>query len=82
MCLMTTKQYTIFQFNTSRKKKCGKLPIGNIPSQKRGITHSKFDKIRQNVNFICVSLLQSHIQNFSSISQIVSKKTTENYLYA
>ena len=49
--------------------------------QQRGITHSKFDKIRQNMNFICETSLQSHTQNFSSILQSMSKKSAENYCY-
>ena len=67
--LITTKPYTKFQLNTSKhvEKKCGKLVISMIPSLKRGITLSKLDEIRQNLNLTCNSSLQSNTQNFSSI---------------
>ena len=61
----------------SIKEKVQKI---RILSPKSGITHSKFDKIKENMNLICESSLQSHIHNFSSIPQSMSKKGVENYL--
>ena len=54
-------------------KKLVKLGICNIPSPKRDITHSNFDKIRRNVNLTCESSLQNRIQNFINTSKHVEK---------
>ena len=50
-------------------EKCGKLCISSILSSKRGITPTKNDANERHSNLIRITVKQSHMQNFSSISQ-------------
>ena len=49
-------------------------------SPKRGITHLKFDGMWRNINLILGSSIQSHMQNFSSIPQSMTKKVRKTEL--
>ena len=53
-------------------KKCGKLNFYDILSPKRAITHSLFDGMWRNL--ISGSSIQIHVQNFSSIPKVMTKK--------
>ena len=82
MWLIITKTYTKFQLNTSKhvEKNAENYLCVIFQVQQRGITHSKCDEIRRNINLICETSLKSHTQNFSSIPQSMSKKSAENYI--
>ena len=52
-----------------KEKSAEKLHISYILSSKRGITPSKIDAKGRHSNLIRSTFKQSHVQNFSSISQ-------------
>ena len=72
---MTHDYKAIYIISAQYIKACRKkVRKTNIPSPKRGITHSKIDEIPGNMNLICDTSLQSLIQNFSSIAQKYVRK--------
>ena len=69
--LSKTKSCAEFHLNISKHvwEKCGKQCIFSILCSKRGITPTKIDAKWRHFNFVCISIKQSHVQNFSSICQ-------------
>ena len=67
------KSYAKFQLNMSKhvREKCGKLCISSILSSERGITPTKIYGNWWHSNFICSTVKQSQMQNFSLICQSV-----------
>ena len=55
-------------------EKCVKLRISYILSPKRGKTPTRINANKWHWNLICSTVKESHMQNFSSICQRMSKK--------
>ena len=79
------KSYAEFQLNMSKhvREKCGKLCISSILNSKRGITPTKIDANGRHSNLISMTVKQSYMQHFSSISQsMLGKKCGKLHICA
>ena len=65
----------VAQYVKSWRRKVRKLCISSIRSSKRGITPTRIDENWCDSNLIWSSLNESHIQNFSTICQIMLKNS-------
>ena len=59
------------------RKTGGRRP-GRTDRESDGITPSKIDTKWRHSNLICITLKQSHVQNFSSLCQSMYEKSAEN----